>query len=95
MKSLKELLKDVNLKRIESVNEEISVTAEELAKELEEPEEEDWYVYLLSETTPSFLFECLSITKDAKKRGVIKTSPGKYFTGVVKRRLSSIIKRGH
>lgn len=57
-----------------------------LAKMLDDLENLPWYEKLVNERRCDFLGNCLVITFNAYRRGVIKKTKAAYFTGVVKQK---------
>lgn len=58
----------------------------ELAEKLDDSESLDYYKLLAINSSISSLFEALSITLDAEKRGIIKHKKATYFQGVLGRK---------
>jgi len=61
-----------------------------LAKILDDLENLPYYEKLVSERRMDFLRNCLIITLNAQRKGIIRTTIAKYFTGVVKARTAGI-----
>lgn len=60
--------------------------AETLASKLSDIKNLNYYRKLAKKYPDSLLFECLSITEDAIRDGVVQKTAAKYFVGVVKRK---------
>lgn len=75
--------------RIEKVIEEARITPEGIGKvlseELDDLRSERYYILLATENSQSKLFEALSITKDADRRGIIRTKKAIYFLAILRR----------
>lgn len=75
--------------KIEHLLEEARITPEGVGKELSEglddQKSERYYTLLATENPQSRLFEALSITKDAARRGVIRTNKAVYFIAILRR----------
>lgn len=67
-------------------NEKINYNAHELAICLNDFKSLNYYKKLFREHNEASVYECLSITKDARNRGKIRTTPAQYFVGVVRNR---------
>ncbi len=60
--------------------------AEHLAKELGDENSLDYYIILTKENETGRLMEALSYTKDAARRGKIRTKKAVYFQAILRRR---------
>jgi len=60
--------------------------ARNLAVKLDDLKNLNYYRKCAREHKPEFLYECLSITMAAKKEGIIRKTPAKYFVGVLKQK---------
>ena len=83
--TLKELI-DLIEQRFTSDKEKESFIAEELASSLSDRENLNYYKKVAKVHSMALLLECLSITKDAIRTEAIRTTPAKYFVGVLKRK---------
>lgn len=80
-----ELLELLNKKFIDE-KEKRKWIVEELIGKLNDSSNANYYKSIAERYPAELLLECLSITQDADKRGVIKSTLAKYFVGVLKRR---------
>ncbi len=75
--------------KIEKVIEEEHITPEGIGKilseELDDLRSERYYILLATENSQGKLFEALSITKDADRRGIIRTKKAIYFLAILRR----------
>lgn len=81
-----EALIEKALKRFSDRNAKTEWVAQEIAKKLDDEKSLNFYKKLAKECPAEMLFGIVAITKDAWDRGVIETTKGKYFTGVLKRK---------
>jgi hypothetical protein len=75
--------------KIEEIIEEARITPEGMGKQfsedLDDLNSERYYTLLATENPQGRLFEALSITKDADRRGVIRTKKAIYFLAILRR----------
>lgn len=90
----REELLDLLLGKFSNERERKEYLANELARKLGDEENLNCHRSLVKEHKEKFLFECLSITEDAWKRGKIKGKKAPYFMGVIKRRQAKYGKWG-
>jgi hypothetical protein len=66
------------------------VIVEDILAVTEDPHSRGWYRKLAQLLPSDLLHAALAETKDAKHRGLIRTSPGAYFTDLLKRRAAQM-----
>ena len=75
--------------KIEKLLEDARISPEGIGKALSEGlddlKSERYYIILATENPQARLFEALSITKDADRRGVIRTNKAIYFLAILRR----------
>jgi len=75
--------------KIEKLLAEERITPEGIAKvlseELDDKKSERYYILLATENSQAKLFEALSFTKDADRRGIIRRNKAVYFMAILKR----------
>lgn len=66
--------------------ERIKAVASDLATQLNDSQNLNYFLKISREHQSAFLYECLSITMDAKRSDKIRLTPAKFFVGVVKQK---------
>lgn len=66
--------------------EKMKFIARDLATKLDDLKSLNYYLKIVKDHKPEFIYECLSITTLAYREGKIRKTPAKYFVGVIKRR---------
>jgi len=66
------------------------VIVEDILEVTADPHSRGWYQKLAQLLPVDLLYAVISETKDAKHRGLIRTSPGAYFTDLLKRRAAQM-----
>lgn len=77
-------------KRFTDDNDKSDWLANELATSLADADNLNYYRSVVGKYPSELLLECLSITKAAMRDGIIRTTPAKYYVGVVKRKVSKL-----
>lgn len=70
----------------EDREEKIKFIAQDLATKLDDSRSLNYYLKIAREHKLEFLYECWAITLEAKRDGIIRETPAKYFVGILKRR---------
>lgn len=76
---IEEYLESLNVKRFKTLD-----VVSTLTSKLNDEENRNFYIKLANSNPHEKILEALSVTLDAKNRGLIKTSVAKYFVGVSK-----------
>lgn len=58
-----------------------------LAENLANTKDLNYFKFIVKQYSGTLLLECLSLTNEARKDNLIKTTPARYFVGVLKRKL--------
>lgn len=75
-------------KRFQSKTEKQKWLANKLASSLSDTSNLNYYRNIVSKHSAALLLECLSITNEALRDGIIRSTSAKFFVGVVKRKTS-------
>ncbi len=59
---------------------------EDLAEKLNSPQNLKFYIKLAYQYPTETLYECLALTNEAQREGIIKTTSAQYFYGIVRRK---------
>ena len=60
-----------------------------IAEKLNAEQNLKYYIKLAYLYPQETLFECIALTEEARKEGIIRTTPAQYFYGIVKRKKPS------